>query len=507
MINRLLLVLALALTMFTVSIKAQVPIEPMDTDADGYRNVTTLNHLRWISEVGGLTLNYTLDNNIDATATSGWNGTQGFLGIGIDSLNSFRGIFNGQGYTISNILMNSNATECIGFFRIINGGYVYNLNLSACTIYAYDSHTVGCLAGGVMGQYAKISNCNTVNCIVQGNYMIGGLIGCNWEGTITNCIADCDVTGDWSGGFIAWNGGCIPPWTNLVLGAPVPAEIDPSCLAFNSTIDSCYSIGSVTGNYSGGFVGFNAKHGNISKSSCTNYISGDYNGGFVYNDIFGNINNCYSRSNLAGSGSGFVETCEKTGINYGDITRCYSTGQLNGTGSACFYSTNTDYYNMIHYCLYEDNAPVCPSLLNHFESRNTASMKNSLTYTGLLGWDFSNIWEINLENNGYPSYRGMPNRKFNLENNIKSYSSDISIFPNPATNLINIEYNIDTKTTGSIFLYNYNGQLIAKLKSAENLNEGLNNIQYDIKDLIQGSYYITINYNGINKITSFSVVR
>ena len=59
-----------------------------------------------------------------------------------------------------------------------------------------------------------------------GSLYLGGLVGCNNEGSITNCYSSGTVTGDWHvGGLVAANGG---------------------------SVTNCYATGAVTG---GGNIG------------------------------------------------------------------------------------------------------------------------------------------------------------------------------------------------------------------------------------------------------------
>jgi hypothetical protein len=80
---------------------------------------------------------------------------------------------------------------------------------------------------------ANISKCySSVNTSVT-NYGAGGLVGIQYDGTITNCYATGNATGDYYvGGLIGAN---------------------------NNTIINCYAIGAVTGNRDyGGLVGKNS---------------------------------------------------------------------------------------------------------------------------------------------------------------------------------------------------------------------------------------------------------
>lgn len=55
----------IALLFMAITLNAQV--EPTDTDGNGYRNISTLDHLRWVSENdSSWSWNFELDNDINA---------------------------------------------------------------------------------------------------------------------------------------------------------------------------------------------------------------------------------------------------------------------------------------------------------------------------------------------------------------------------------------------------------------------------------------------------------
>lgn len=57
-------------------------IEPKDPDGDGYKNVSSIEHLKWISEYGYSGKNkYKLINDIDAEQSQLWNNQKGFLKV------------------------------------------------------------------------------------------------------------------------------------------------------------------------------------------------------------------------------------------------------------------------------------------------------------------------------------------------------------------------------------------------------------------------------------------
>ncbi len=70
------LVYFFSLVIFSVFIvnNALAQVQPQDTDGDGYYNISTLDHLRWVSENDSCwSWNFELDNDIDASDTRNWN--------------------------------------------------------------------------------------------------------------------------------------------------------------------------------------------------------------------------------------------------------------------------------------------------------------------------------------------------------------------------------------------------------------------------------------------------
>jgi filamentous hemagglutinin family protein len=89
--------------------------------------------------------NYQLANNIDASGTSGWNGSAGFVPVGTDSA-QFTGSLDGGGYTINGLTINRPATNLVGLFGWLGtGSSVSNLGLVGGAVTGANS--VGALVG------------------------------------------------------------------------------------------------------------------------------------------------------------------------------------------------------------------------------------------------------------------------------------------------------------------------------------------------------------------------
>jgi len=299
--------------------------------------------------------NYKLANAIDCTyctqdpAGALYNGGLGFKPVG-DGDNKFTGIFDGNGHTITGLKINRLFGE-VGLFGSINN--------------------------------SEIKNVGMINIDVGNSEITGGLIGCGYGSTVTNCYSTGSVSGErHTGGLIG-------------------------CLYNGSTITNCYSTVAVNGGdftYIGGLIG-NCQTG----ATITNcYSTGSVSGGELVGGLIGYfygwqqavlITNCYA--------TGAVSGRERVGGLIGEfardatVTNCYSTGSVSGDsrlGGLIGYhwlgeSTVTDSF--------WDTQTSGQAASAGGTGKTTAQMKQEATFTN---WDFSTIWEI-VEDTSYPTLR------------------------------------------------------------------------------------------------------
>jgi filamentous hemagglutinin family protein len=258
---------------------------------------------------GNLAGNYALGANIDATATSSWNGGAGFTPIGGATgtsaipTNQFTGTFDGLGHTISNLSINLPASYYVGLFGYAGtGSVIRNVGLVGGSVTG--SNYVGGLVGA---NYGVISNSYATG-NVSGNSYSGGLVGAN-SGTINNSYA----TGSVSGGSYNYAGG--------LAGANF------------GMISNSYATGSVSGgNYVGGLVGSNSgTSGTISKSYATGSVNGNSYVGGLAGANYGTISNSYSTGSVSGGSYNYVGGL--AGANYGAISNSYATGSVSGNNN------------------------------------------------------------------------------------------------------------------------------------------------------------------------------
>nr|MBP9004233.1 PASTA domain-containing protein [Candidatus Hydrogenedentota bacterium] len=271
---------------------------------------------------------YVLTADIDASATQGWNGGAGFEPIGTEST-PFTGTLDGQGHVIQNLYINRPDADYVGLF-------------------------------GYTGSGAQIQNIGLEGGSIMGGYKVGGLVGGNYDGTLTSCYATGSVTatGDSAraGGLVGLNSG---------------------------TLTSCYATGSVSasGNpaYAGGLVGYNWD---------------------------GDITSCYATGSVTPTGDS-ARAGGLVGANTGTLTSCYATGmvagdyvtgglvgwQNGGTLTSCYWDVDTTGQSVGVGHVYGGDTAGGTGLA-------TTQMKQQASFAG---WDFTTHWTIQ-EGQTYPYF-------------------------------------------------------------------------------------------------------
>jgi hypothetical protein len=240
---------------------------------------------------------------------------------------AFVGVFDGNDLKILNMTIDDGGAgnDYLGLFGYIDGGEVMNLGIE----------------GGS----------------VRGNIAVGGMVGGNLYGTITNCYSTASVSGGDNSGLI---GG--------LLG-----------FSYAGSVSNCYSKGDVNGV--------------------------EEVGGLVGDNFFGSFSNCYSTGDV----NGVRYVGGLVGVNYDDVSNCYSTGDVSGLGfvgglvgrnaavvSNCFWDTNTQTHGVTK------SIGQNIGTATNVAGLTTEQMQTKSTFTD-AGWDFVNIWDI-CEATNYPVF-------------------------------------------------------------------------------------------------------
>ena len=113
--------------------------------------------------------NYRLSQDIDASATTDWNGGTGFAPVG----GSFTGIFDGNGHVIRGLTINRPGQDGVGLFQeVAYPGLVRRMGLEEGSVVG--GNAVGALAGFIWG--GVFEECSSA-CDVTGVGYVGGLLG------------------------------------------------------------------------------------------------------------------------------------------------------------------------------------------------------------------------------------------------------------------------------------------------------------------------------------------
>ena len=219
----------------------------------------------------------------------------------------FKGVFDGNGNTISGLaITNGGANDAVGFFGVINGGEVKNVNFTNVAINATSCENAGTVAGLVVNG-GKISGVTVSGSVVakRGNGGIAGRILI--EGTIENCTNNATVNG--TGG------------TNVagIVGAAYYSRVNRTM-----TIKNCTNNGVITG-VQGGV-------GGVAGLSCADIENCSNNGEIVANG--GSVGGIVGEQSNAGSVIGCHNYANVTNANGASTGGIVGWTRYNGADSA-----------------------------------------------------------------------------------------------------------------------------------------------------------------------------
>jgi len=233
---------------------------PQDLNGNGFKNITTLNHLRWLSENGHpVRGNFELDNSIDASETKDWD-----CGLGFYPIRCFEGIFEGNGYQISDLYIDRDNQAPIGLFGIVRAGEIRNLGVS--NFYVRGFGGIGGLAGSNRG---NITNCYSTGTAIGRYLSTGGLVGSN-SGTISSCFSISELNGMSQTGGLVGSNGKSEIINSYARGTQRGFSRIGGLVGYNcwGTFTNCYSTGKIIGQYQiGGFIGYDELEGGIVNNS------------------------------------------------------------------------------------------------------------------------------------------------------------------------------------------------------------------------------------------------
>jgi len=311
--------------------------------------------------VGGVNLQicsgYELVQNLDfdtsadgeiSEADAYWNEGSGWQAIGGTGVESFSAVFEGNNFTISNLMINQPTLNRQGLFGRTNRATIQNLTIEGDLVSITGSSTVGILIGYSVN--SKILNTH-VSGDIKAMSMLGGLVGDGEAVDIAlsssnvNIIAEGDFTGGLAGRLDSYgnkSGSIVESYALIninALGRSVGGLVGQ---LGRTSIAASFAAGEIssTGFYIGGLVGdVDSNPGIINFSFASVSLEGSsYIGGLV-GDVTSNINITASYAvgqikglfrlgglNATGRGGTFIDNYWATDISG------QSLNSLGGTG-------------------------------------------------------------------------------------------------------------------------------------------------------------------------------
>ncbi len=125
----------------------------------------------------------------------------------------------------------------------------------------------------------------------------------------------------------------------------------------------------------------------------------------------------------------------------------------------------------------------------------TYNTYNQPTFAYERSWDGA-AWPLDSNSDRVQLYYELYTNKVS---NINSEATAIEVYPNPATEIINIDFTLTDRSNTTIALQDVTGRTIRTTNSA-NLNNGRNHIQYPVSGLAPGVYFIHLTNDNANII-------
>ena len=271
------ILLVLGYLTFGFLVQAQTPETPEgEGTSEVPYEIATLGHLYWLtqhpSEWGA---SYIQTADIDASSTSLWNNGAGWTPIG-NYEQRFTGTYDGRGYKISGVSIQSDKVTYVGFFGFLSDAVIENLGLTRVSV----TVARGTYAGGLVG---TMQGGTTKGCFVTGSIEaeatnIGGLIGYQLgTSEVLHCYSDVNI----------------------------------------NSIDLGYYIGGLAGNLRNGLISGSYACGRVSYSDHQGITKA---GGLIGNNRYGDVAGCYWN---IGS-TGLDQSAGGTGLHEEDMKRASS---------------------------------------------------------------------------------------------------------------------------------------------------------------------------------------
>ena len=269
-------------------------------DAAAPYQITDASQLRWFAQQvndGRSSICAVLTKDIDL-------GDEPWTPIGQYARNAYKGVFDGQGYTIKRLKITGSTSNHYGLFGVVGSGTVRNLT--------------------VEGTVTVTGSTNAYS-----TYGIAGIVGAmndGTTGTVENCVNKATISGTQNvGGIVGY----------ISSGYTAGKRVIQNCANYGDISSTCNDAGGIVGNVSGAVTIQNCyNHGTIS--------GGNWRAGGIVSFLsssYGKALNCYTIGKATAKKGDFAQVVGKK--NSGTITNCYYLSTL-GTDSNATAVTETE---------------------------------------------------------------------------------------------------------------------------------------------------------------------
>jgi len=344
----------------------------------------------------------------------------------------FTGSYDGGGFAINNLVINTPNNDYVGLFGAIRGngistGVLKNIRLVGGSITGRDY--VGSVVGllNTFENNTTVQDCNTSVSVYGRNY-IGGIIGSgtsfasassNSKGTVQNCYSTGDVNGTDAVGGVAGNirsaGGAVVKYcysTGNINGTGTGSVGGVVGSSTYGIIQFCYSTGTITSNGSAGGIEGSGLYSIIQNCYSTGNITGVYFTGGISGGTQSEIHYCYSTSSIKG-GNGNYDNAGGISIGGAILNSVALNNNISGSRTGRISPLVNDSYVANNYArsdMLVNGGGVSTTGIQTIHG-GSISVSASTTQSSVFnGWD-SSVWNIS----GYltvgatlPTLRNMP---------------------------------------------------------------------------------------------------
>ncbi len=302
----------------------------------------------------------------------------GTSNVSNNAKNSFQGVFDGKGYTISGLNVSSaKQLSDVGLFgTIYHTGTVKNLTVD----------------GSLQANVSPI-----------GELYMGGIVAFNDGGTVQNCASNVTITvadnvnsgsNTSIGGLVGWNVFSDAGFVPLIENCSAHGDITVGDTAGGRSV----AVGGLVGLSDGGTIQNSFAAGTV-KSNCDSDASSRYFGGLIGRGAnMGEVENCYATGDV--TGDQYTHAGGIAGIldSSCSLTSCYATGEVIGNragGIAGGYAASDSIYKCIALNPSVERSGSDEARRVAYISVNGELLSSeNAAYSGMLNSDDTTVWDV-----------------------------------------------------------------------------------------------------------------